>query len=175
MPPITDKSTALIVKIGVVYGFSASTYLAAWNSWDLILKKPFPFGLLSHEYLFLGFPILHAVMLVLCFQERSNGDLHWGSLLIAPLGLVRGAKYVLTFSVLYFFVLVLILIANPDWQGAIQQAHWEAVLTSLFLVQTLYVGSFFLIGREKLLSRELRALLDWPALLGQLLRKIGRY
>jgi hypothetical protein len=135
MPPITDKSTALIVKIGVVYGFSASTYLAAWNSWDLILKKPFPFGLLSHEYLFLGFPILHAVMLVLCFQERSNGDLHWGSLLIAPLGLVRGAKYVLTFSVLYFFVLVLILIAKPrlarcNSASALGSCSYESVLST---------------------------------------------
>lgn len=173
---IRDKTKAFILRTGVVYGFGASAYLLAWNLYDLIHDKPFPYGFLQHEYSFLGLLVLHGVMLVLCFQERSLGEFRWGSLLTVAPGSVRAAKSVLVVALLYFVVLFLALIIKPRFAGEIprDQSHWEIVFTSLILVQTLYVGLFFLVGREKLLSKEARILLDWPALLGQLLRKFGR-
>jgi hypothetical protein len=176
MPVTQNKAKTFVPRMAVVYGFSASTYLLTWNLYDLTLKKPFLWGVLDHEYLFMGVLLLHAVILVFCFQERSQGELRWGSLMIATPRSVRIAKTVLTISLFYFLILFLMLVVKPRFTGGTPRdpVHWEIVFTSLMLVQTLYIGFFFLLGREKLLSKEVRVVFDWPALLGQLLRKIGR-
>jgi hypothetical protein len=159
-----EGAKATVRLVGKLYGLLASVYLVTWNVCVLVSKSSCALGVTENTAILFSLLALHAVVVTLIFFQRPGHRFSWGSFRNLPPSVMRFCRIALAASTALFVVETAIFLASPWARGRTVGGEWpfELAWSSLFLVQTVYVGVFYCTGVQ-LAS----FLFHWPTYLGR--------
>jgi hypothetical protein len=168
MQMTANRAKTIVRLVGMLYGVLASLYLLTWNVCVLVWKVSCGLGLAENTALLFSLLAFHAVVVTLIFFQRPGYRFSWGPFPTLPPSVMRSCRIALAISTAFFAVEAVIFLVLPWARGRAVGSEWpfELAWSSLFLVQTVYVGVFFCTGLQ-LAS----FLFHWPTYLGRRLSK----